>query len=768
MIIQAPIKDGLYIRPIRPNRRWIRFFVKRYPVLVGGMLSLIVFFSMFFANIDFRIRIYFILGFLGIYWIYYTGRVHIRKHKIFGKHYSKPAYQFVRILGLIIFVTGYLFLLYSKTSYLDAVQTDTLWLLYLPIITAISQRESRKLVFATLVLVFFCLFFVHLASNMDEQLSTWQILLSFMPKVFWITFISGTSYILLRYTSDAVADLNLIINVQNRMREMEGTLLRSKVHLDETNYLERAAEIIKDDLFFDHVNIFRVDKYKQRLICVAGACDGGKKLAREKFSLSLDDGKSINGFVVKSGDAYISNSVEKDSHYLPHDVFPNTKSEMVVPIIVRNRLYGVLDIQVHQPDYFLEQDQVAIEILANHIGWVIDNSEQFDHISWINRVIESIAAPIFTQNHLDETLQEIADSAQKEMGVDLVFLYSYNPNAAEELSGPIYSGALIHPEIMDSCPSEPDNIVYRLLEHEEIMLVNENIKNGEFEDHPLFKPSFVERRAGRPPFITRENIKSNVIVRLMNNGSCVGILFLNFRRPRSFSDWDKKRYLLFAHMAALAIQKMQLQQNVIQSELNELSNWIHDILIGDTLGLFKILRSINVDADKIGCSQVRNKIDQALEAAEDLHADIRNINRFLKDNPYEDLMLELEKLKMLFEQIFKVNTELNWSGDFSLISPELSREIFLVIREASNNALRHGKAKNIIISGVIKRNYISAKIMDDGTGFNPSQVIRMNGLLSMRYRIEEMNGTYKLTSNPGKGTRISLKVPLQGMLEGAS
>lgn len=767
MTIQHPLKDGLYIKPVRPERRWIRYFVRFYSAFFGLMLSLIVTFSVISAQIGNYEKIYLLLVFLVVYWLYFVGRVHIRNHRNLGKLYLKTESQVTRILLLIVFITGYLWFVYTQTSYLNAIQVDTLWLLYYPIITIISHRGSRLIFGGTILMIYFCLLLLHLSSNITLGLTLWYGITGYFVKVLWITFLSGTSYILLRYMSDAVADLNLIINVQNRMREMEGKLLRSKVHLNENNYLERAVEIIKDDLFFDHVNIFRVDEYKQKLICVAGACEGGKKLAQDKFSLNLDDGKSINGYVVKTGKTYVSNNVDLDEHYLPHNAFPDTKSELVIPITVRNRLFGVLDIQVHQPFYFLEQDQVAIEILANHIGWVIDNTEQYDHISWINRVIEKIAAPIFTQNHLEETLQEIADSAQKEMGVDLVFLYSYNPKAAEELSGPIYSGVLKHPEIMDTYPSNPDNIVYRLINHEETILINENITFGEFENAPLFKPSLKHRRTGRPPFITREDIKANVIIRLMNNGSCVGILFLNFRRSRSFSDWDKKRYLLFAHMAALAIQKMQLQQNVIQSELNELSNWIHDILVGDSLGLFKILRSINLDADKVGYPKIRKKIDQALEAVEDLHADIHNINKFLKDNPYEDLLLELERLKVLFEQIFNVRTEINWNGNIDLLSPELSRELFLVIREALNNALRHGKAKNIIISGNVKKGFVNATITDDGIGFNLSNVKRMNGLLSMRYRIEELNGVYKLSSNPGKGTRISFKVPLKSIAEGA-
>ena len=90
---------------------------------------------------------------------------------------------------------------------------------------------------------------------------------------------------------------------------MEGSLLRSKVQLDENNYLEKAVEIIKGDLFFDHVNIFRLDKYKRKLTCVAGACEGGKELARTGYSLNLSDGNSINGYVIMTDEAYVSNDV---------------------------------------------------------------------------------------------------------------------------------------------------------------------------------------------------------------------------------------------------------------------------------------------------------------------------------------------------------------------------------------------------------------------------------------------------------------------------
>jgi signal transduction histidine kinase len=764
MSIQTPLKDGLYIRPVRPDRRAIRLFIRNYRFIVAGLISLIVASSLVFVDPGL------VLVVLAGYWFYFFLRRLYRRSIKWGYTYTQPVSQFARLFVLVAGVTVLLYYVYNQTSYLRTVQDDLLWLLYLPAISASGQRNSRAVLFTILAVVITCLFLVHPVNHMTIIIpGTRPVTLEFILKSEWLFFLSLTSYILIRYMGDAVADLNLIIKVQNRMREMEGSLLRSKVELNENNYLEKVVEIIKDDLFYDHVNIFRLDKYNKDLICIAAGCAEGKELVRSTYGVDITNSESIIGYVAKTQKPYVTNSASSDGHYLPHQAFPDTKAELAVPIRVRNRLYGVLDIQVHQSEYFLDQEIQAIEILANHIGWVIDNSEQFDHISWINRIIETIAAPIFTQSHLDETLQEIADSALEELKADLVFLYSYDDSTKEGISGPIYSGNFLHPELMDPVSAlDPDSIIYRLKSDVELIYVNEDLDALNLSTHPLLKPSAYNLATGKQSFIERENIKSNVIIRLLSNGQCVGILFLNFRRPRTFSDWEKKRYSSFMHLAALAIQKMQLQQHVIQKQKTELSNYIHDILIGDSVGLFKILKSIEFSEEYHEENELRNKVDLAIEAAEHLHNDIRWINRLLKEDYSDDLMFELDKLSLLFKRVLNVNTETKWSGDTRLISPTLSRELFIVIREALTNAVRHGNAKNILITGVIKDGELSTIISDDGTGFNPNQVKRMNGLLSMKYRIEEMSGVFKLTSNPGKGTKIALKVPIPSLNEGVS
>ncbi|MCX6059197.1 MAG: GAF domain-containing protein [Chloroflexi bacterium] len=760
MSIHSPLKDGLYIRPIRPDRYWIRLFIKNYPYVVGILISVVIASSLIVVD-----KILALIVLTG-YWAYIYLRTRYRENKKWGSGYSQIVFQILRVFGLVACVTILLYYVYNRTSYLNIIQDDTLWLLYFPAISVTSQRGSRAVFFTVLGIVIGCLFLVHPVESMTVLVPTkWAITLEFFIKSSWLVFLSFTSYIMTRYMSDAVADLNLIIKVQNRMRELEGSLLRSKVDLNENDYLEKAVEVIKDDIFYDHVNIFRLDKYGKELVCIAGACDKGKGLARSGYSVDVISKESIIGHVVNIQKSYVSNDVVNDPHYMPHEAFLDTQAELVVPIKVRNRLYGVLDIQVRQSDYFLDQEIKAIEILANHIGWVIDNSEQFGHISWINRIVETIAAPIFTQSHLDETLQEIADSAAEELDVDLVFLYSYDPGMKDKVSGPIYSGLLLRPELMDFASVDPENVVFRLLANGNSIYLHEDLETLDLDASSLFKPSPTHVITGKPTFIKREKIKSNVIIRLLNTGQCVGILFLNFRKARTFSELEKKRYFSFAHLAALAIQKMQLQQHVIQKEKNEMSNLIHDVLIGDTLGLFKILKSIELPPEKATGDKLRKKLDLAINATENLHNDIRWINRLLQESSSDDLMLELDKLFTLFQQVFNVETETKWTGDTRLISPILARELFIVIKEALTNAVRHGRAKNVGVVGVIKSNSLNATVVDDGVGFNPKQVKRMNGLLSMKYRVEEMGGSFKLVSNPGKGTKIVISVPFHNSTE---
>lgn len=84
--------------------------------------------------------------------------------------------------------------------------------------------------------------------------------------------------------------------------------------------------------------------------------------------------------------------------------------------------------------------------------------------------------------------------------------------------------------------------------------------------------------------------------------------------------------------------------------------------------------------------------------------------------------------------------------------------IFRIIQEATNNALKYAEASHIQIRISKEKNGISFIVQDDGKGFVENEVEAGNGLLNMRKRAEELGGELVLRSEPDKGTGALFEV----------
>ena len=95
-----------------------------------------------------------------------------------------------------------------------------------------------------------------------------------------------------------------------------------------------------------------------------------------------------------------------------------------------------------------------------------------------------------------------------------------------------------------------------------------------------------------------------------------------------------------------------------------------------------------------------------------------------------------------------------------LLPPMFTRHVFLVFREAVNNALAHGRATTIQVFVMCHEGLLNVKVSDDGPGFNPLKVKDGDGLANMRRRAATLDGALKVDSSPGKGTVVTLQVAL--------
>ena len=88
------------------------------------------------------------------------------------------------------------------------------------------------------------------------------------------------------------------------------------------------------------------------------------------------------------------------------------------------------------------------------------------------------------------------------------------------------------------------------------------------------------------------------------------------------------------------------------------------------------------------------------------------------------------------------------------------RNIYLLVKEAVNNAIKHSAADAIIIECNITAQ-LQFAVTDNGKGFEADTVKKTgNGLLNYKKRLENLHGTYQLITAPGKGTRLIFAIPL--------
>jgi signal transduction histidine kinase len=96
------------------------------------------------------------------------------------------------------------------------------------------------------------------------------------------------------------------------------------------------------------------------------------------------------------------------------------------------------------------------------------------------------------------------------------------------------------------------------------------------------------------------------------------------------------------------------------------------------------------------------------------------------------------------------------------LQPDIRHNIFLIIKEALNNTLKHASATEVHLLAKVSKNALEFRIHDNGRGFvsKGNGESERHGLGNMRQRAELLGGTFSVESSPGNGTTVRLTVPL--------
>ena len=137
--------------------------------------------------------------------------------------------------------------------------------------------------------------------------------------------------------------------------------------------LETTVQLISDRFGFYHAGIFLLDEAHQFAVLRAVSSEGGQRMLNRGHRRKVGE-VGIVGYAASVGQPRIAVDVGTDAVYFDNPDLPETRSELALPMIVRDEVIGVLDVQAKQPDAFSEDDVATLQTLANQVALAIENA----------------------------------------------------------------------------------------------------------------------------------------------------------------------------------------------------------------------------------------------------------------------------------------------------------------------------------------------------------------------------------------------------------
>lgn len=136
------------------------------------------------------------------------------------------------------------------------------------------------------------------------------------------------------------------------------------------------TRLVSERFGYYHTGIFLLNETKQFAVLQAANSDGGKFMIARGHRLEVGE-SGIVGYVAKFGTPRIALDVGLDAVHFDNSDLPNTRSEMALPLKVRDQIMGVLDVQSEKPGAFNENDVNTLSILADQIAIALENARLF-------------------------------------------------------------------------------------------------------------------------------------------------------------------------------------------------------------------------------------------------------------------------------------------------------------------------------------------------------------------------------------------------------
>ena len=202
--------------------------------------------------------------------------------------------------------------------------------------------------------------------------------------------------------------------------------------------------------------------------------------------------------------------------------------------------------------------------------------------------------------------------------------------------------------------------------------------------------------------------------------------------------------------------------NVREIEKGRLARELHDemgaILTSAKMDAGWIARTLDASA----MNTIRERFDRLVKQ---LNEGIK-LKRRIIDNLRPPLLEELGLTASLQAMVdeFRASTGKNIAFDSPPPEPNISSEktlaLFRIAQEALTNIRKYAQANCVQMALWTESGTVHLKVVDDGRGFDPSEVSGTHGIAGMKYRVQMFGGRFSIVSAPSQGTQVEVTIPI--------
>src|SRR5688572_20108822 len=393
----------------------------------------------------------------------------------------------------------------------------------------------------------------------------------------------------------------------------------------------RVTELIQKTFHYYYVAIFTIyDRSGPASLRFRSSAMAPRKDKRKaKVALEVETGQGLIGQAVDRKERIVVADVRKDARYRFIDALPETRSEAVIPLKIKDRLLGVLDVQSDQINAFHPNDLLILSALADTTARAVEGARLYgdlrrraDQLTLISEVSKSVSSSL----ELGKLMTDVADLIHDRFGFPYVQLFTVHPNRglikyqagsgvrSNELAG--YSLSL----------HDAEGIIPWVAREGQMILANNVKKDKRYRASP------------QPP----QDTKSELCVPLLYDQEVVGVLDIQSNRINAFAEDERRMFEAVADNIATAIHNADLYRSEqwrrqVADGLREVAGLISaDADLDDVLEaiLAELERNLTVDVAAIW---LLDDDDLYLAAS---NSDEENLEKTLFDSPesYEALM----------------------------------------------------------------------------------------------------------------------------------